>query len=374
LYATAFGLVAATLLWTVAIPGVVAYRDGVFVEAGTRARIDDTSVVARLHAFDNVRRQIGSAQEALSRSITSALITPGTSEAVPAPRAGGVAAGEAGQVREYLRATLEDARPRLRVSGFVDNETTVYWTVSYLALGALVLAACAPVAPLLRQTRTWLAGAGAYVLMMAPNWYRNTSAGQAGRTVYSYVNLDISPASFALQELRMFGLFLLLSVVWSAAVRGVERARYEARDALTSAPGADALAPAAADARGAFLQWQRDSVLLAAVFLPWTRFYWRSVVALGDSRYVTSAIVMHLAWLVTWLAASAPLLVYVRAWSTTRTSTLLRAAHQDPGGLNVEHTAKLLSEIEPLPRQQVLLASAASVASFVWPLLDLIRR
>lgn len=55
-----------------------------------------------------------------------------------------------------------------------------------------------------------------------------------------------------------------------------------------------------------FVHWQICSVLIAIAFIPYTYFFWKYVIVLGDARYTYHAIVVHFMWGVVWLTISAP--------------------------------------------------------------------
>jgi hypothetical protein len=116
-------------------------------------------------------------------------------------------------------------------------------------------------------------------------------------------------------------------------------------------------------------RWQSHSAFLAVAFLPWTWFFWSSVIVLGDSRYVYTAVLIHLMWGISWYFLSLPLINAWRAWSDYR----LLAIGSLFGQAKNEADASLLREIQPISNLQFAGTGIAAIASFLSPFIQLIK-
>src|ERR1700733_6068937 len=122
---------------------------------------------------------------------------------------------------------------------------------------------------------------------------------EKGRRVFSFVNRDISPASFVLQELRVLGMMILLGLLWERCSEGYIRLKEELPLRSVKDLSANGLVDDVMLYRNTLQSWQTTSIILAVVFLPWSYFYWREIQEHHDIRYFPSAVIIQLIWLAT---------------------------------------------------------------------------
>lgn len=292
--------------------------------------------------------------------------------------------------------TQQKSAHKLLITGFRHNNTTAVFLFSYFSLAGIWLF-LAPKNTAIRDVshRCWVfvSGLVAYLPMLAWSVLRNWYPDDPKRTVISYVNLDISRFSFVLQEARILGIFLLLSVIWykwntyAKSWRtmwrcDLEYARRcaEPRGSVASAsaavtehlPGKLIYKEAAADrlvqrflkrprtVSHVFLHWQVVSFCIGLALLPWTYEYWLDIVRHGDSRYVNSAATMHAACAMTWFIVTIPLWKAMQVWSRLRERLLIDLSK------HVEQN-KWLQDVKPVGQVELLTTALVAGLSFFIP-------
>ena len=114
-----------------------------------------------------------------------------------------------------------------------------------------------------------------------------------------------------------------------------------------------------------FDRWQMHSLLLACAFLPWTAYYWSLDRVFGDHRYYWSTLTVHVLWGFTWFRLSVPLFRVARRFNRHRSAvaTALVVAR--------ESTGEFAKKVAPISTIRVAIVAAASVVTFVAPLLGI---
>lgn len=120
-----------------------------------------------------------------------------------------------------------------------------------------------------------------------------------------------------------------------------------------------------------FGRWQVSSLLLAGAFMPWTYVYWESISSWGDLRYIFSAIAIHLAWGVSWLLLSLPLIRVWRQWVEFRIRALNSSFGKPAEDADAERILRLFIDASPLSTVQIVGASAGAFVSFMLPIAQL---
>jgi hypothetical protein len=206
-----------------------------------------------------------------------------------------------------------------------------------------------------------------YLTFAWTNWYRTTPLGQYGRTVFSYVHFDVGVTTFFLQELRILGMCILVCIIWRywcSSPNGV------GVNSSSSSSNIEKLTDLSLDVSHQFRVWQRNSILLAVAFLPWTWFYWRSMGALADTRYIYSAVVLHLLWLGTWIIITTHLWNLAIVWKREKLFSLAKLLESDSKDSNNESV--YIQGLDPLQKFQVGFAIITSLISFFSPFIELI--
>lgn len=369
-------IVCLSFLWTVVLPGALAIREHVFDSRDVRVRLSQLtttkSASLRLDRYEKDRQRYEAWLGAINAKIDAAV----TSKSPPNDLK---ALLDSRQRIEEEQAALQ---PPVVVAGFFKSGVNYVFLIHYLFLGFLLLLAPISwrrlrVAPLLSF------GLLGYTVFEWPNWVRNfvmnryisdtNGAYEKGRVVFSFPHWDISHTQFYLQEARVLGMFLLLSVLWQAWFYlsqgvGANAKSWKEQPLNFSDAGVEAVSVS-----DEFSRWQINSILLAGAFIPWTWFYWSSVHSEGDNRYLINAIIIHLIWGLSWLLLSAPFLISWRAWSRLKLIMLCEAlaVSEDDGAPG--RTVQFFSQVEPLSNMRLVGASLVAATSFILPLIQLVR-
>ena len=121
------------------------------------------------------------------------------------------------QALNTLRATYKADLLRLKdpivISPFYQNRSTFYFLVAHLALGLDIITRTSySLSPKVKQLVPL--AALLYILFDSTNWLRNFVFYNEGRTVFSFVNFDLSPLCFFIQELQALVLCLMIAYYW----------------------------------------------------------------------------------------------------------------------------------------------------------------
>src|SRR3984885_10290623 len=209
------GCVALVFMWIYAIPGVVAYRSHVFTPTeialhlkGTAKKDWDQYQASVSNLQNCVARQDGVlADPTLDQSKLTALLS----------------------IRRTCSSLLSEENPPVTLAGFIGNWLLEIWVISYLGLLILISQWTSQSLQVIKWQRTISLGLFFYLAFNWSSWVRNFGSTQVenGRRVFSFVNRDISPASFVLQELRVLGMMILLGLLWERCSEGYIRLKEE---------------------------------------------------------------------------------------------------------------------------------------------------
>ncbi len=270
-----------------------------------------------------------------------------------------IATAAPGEVPQLLTAhsgiyeQYKSIERRIRIAPFSNSQTCYYFFVSYLLLFVLIKIQDTEDVTCFKKNcsniHAIIIGVGLFIFFNWSNWLRNSPWGQAGRTLFSYSHLDISPLGFIIQELHVLGMMVLCGYVATNAIRS--NATNHLQD-----PKEPYLI--ASTTRRRFELWQLQTLVLSIAFLPWTNFYWRIVTMIGESRYFPSAIGIHTIWALLWFLISLSAWRTYQAWNdfTTTASTFL----------NAEELKSLLN-LEPVSKSMFATTAVASTLSFIYP-------
>ena len=247
------------------------------------------------------------------------------------------------ELRQFLEREREKAKRATLVESFLISDLAYLWWTSYTALAILI--SLAPLGnvpagePSIRAAVIW-ASAGIFFLVEIPIWSRIFFKPTTGRKVFTFINWDISPASFVMLGLNYFVLSGLLGIVWYRWLQSFHVIRHLPQTPFPSwfmvSHSRQAFFPYS------FARWQFSSVVLALAFFAFTTVYWKRVALKEDKRYLVQAATIHVVWGVTWCVISLPA---IQLWENSPT-----------GGWTLENVNKAVS-------------LAIAVISFFLPLL-----
>jgi hypothetical protein len=220
-----------------------------------------------------------------------------------------------------------------------------------------------------------------YLLVGWPNYFRNFAFTEYlpfdnshGRTVYSYVHWDIDKFGFLLQEVRILSMFLLTAALWQVWINDFKAVRNYCKVWTEKPVVLEMLGERAGALNEEFSRWQIHSLLLVGGFLCWTYFFWNSVSDLGDTRYVFTAIFIHVVWALSWILLSLPLLEMGKMWSRYRSNALNSLVGRESSSAFSESSFRLFLEATPISSFSIFTASAAALGSFLLPIVQLFFR
>lgn len=129
-----------------------------------------------------------------------------------------------------------------------------------------------------------------------------------------------------------------------------------------------------------FSQWQIDSLLLTVAFLPWTYFYWRLVITIGDIRYLHGAIYLHIMWGLIWLITSSKLIDSLKKWRRHQAELLVdvstgKQMFPTPNAnsmSSLDDPNTLIKLSRPIGKFRMVTTSIIAFVSFVIPLIRLL--
>jgi hypothetical protein len=358
-------ILVACFLWTIILPGAVAYYNRIFFSKDVASQLmekQNRAAEAIKKDQDEKRALINDLNE-LNRTISS-LASSSSSAVKPIIDA-----------REATEQTLRRFKLKISVVGFYNDPVSIVFMLNYLALACLVLNASFD-RHRINLRRTFVIGFAAYLIFTWPNFFRNFLFNQylgeeyeRSRTVYAHGQWDIDRVCFILQEARVFGMMLLLSVLWqrwsvySAKIKDNTRKWSLDLNAIDTSAAQRALVVSEQLSR-----WHGHSLLLAIAFLPFSWFFWLSITDSGDSRYVYTAVLIHVLWGVSWYFLTLPLLGSWRAWSEYRLLATGSMAGQSKD--RIEPALAILQEIQPISDLQFAGTSIAAIASFLLPVIQ----
>jgi len=351
---TAILIVATGLILNVVLSGVFAHMDGVFYAEDIAGRLPARSVKAIAAFKDNYTSVISD----LDLRIKKALQEGNTSDI-----------DRLIKLRETYQLELQKLTNPIIVSAFYENRSGYYFLVALVFVALAVFLVNPLHSGRLNRKSIFTFALIVYVGWMFTNWLRNFVFYDAGRTIFSYVNYDVGKLSFFYQEIRAGIIAILISILWHQWMAYYQEVLLKTANWEKQTMSPVQLSELAADVSGLFNKWQVASILITAAFLPWTIFYWINVMTYGDTRYIISAMVIHVYWAISWVLISAPLIHEYRKWSILKSARVARALDSAEG----KDVIEFLDGLNPLSEFQILFAAVASVVSFLFPLIGLIK-
>lgn len=252
-------------------------------------------------------------------------------------------------------------------AGFAESGLNYVWLESYFILCYYAFVIYYPFSRKYFNRTIILLTSIIIILFLSPNWFRNaTDVGKYGRTIYSYVNYDIDKLSFWLQEMRAYIFSFLVAVYWYKFELKLKDSLKIIKKALRSL-SANNFVNLTKSTKDYFNNWQRDILISTILFLPWTWFFWKDTYYYGDNRYLLQAVIFHSFWLVSIVLISRPFLTLNFGYWRYRTMLLYHLINNKED----QRLITFVENVEPLPKGQFFLTSAATLVSLVSPFIQL---
>lgn len=194
------------VIWNVIVPGVGAYIDRVFYYEDVESKFPhhSTKAAASYQAYKQ------------SRDNYTQLISHADTQINHILKKGGENAELVNllALRETYQREAVKLKSPILISPFYGNRSTYYFLVCCTFLSISIFLLNPEISRSLNKRKLVLFTLFIYIGLVFTNWLRNFAFYDEGRTIFSYVNYDISPLSFVLQELRAIVMALLISVLW----------------------------------------------------------------------------------------------------------------------------------------------------------------
>ena len=314
---SAAGLAIASIILTLFIPGLVAWKDGVFHQ-----------------------NEVG------QKVITKGLI-PGIPKCLIYEQI----------ITDNKYKKYKEKLSDVTISGFYLGRSMLVYPAVYTTLGWLVFL----VPPFEKQLwskrrilRTMAIALGIYVFYRWPTYllYLVLSDFKHGRRLYSSYNPDISRVSFCVQELMVLGFCGYLTALWQQWTSFINLQHKILRP--LSQPTCN-YKDAALDPRNStmvstlFLHWQIASVILGLAYVSYTYLVWNNIIGKSDDRFLPTVILLQILWFITWSLISYPFLETLYTWHSIHMHTIIDSINNlsQPDN-DSENFVKLLLEIKPL--------------------------
>ncbi len=360
-------IVLGAIIWTLLLPGIIAYVDGVLYDDASFLNHLPVDAQLQIKAFQHENEQFRSNIEKIELALREELTRK------PAVNAKEVA--ELYRLWSTMKRDLEASKPPISVIPFYLNPQMLLWPAIYSSLAILIFV----IPPyfverqslLERIIKPLLLGFLIYFLYEWPLWARNVFKTH-GRKVYAYPNFDVDQGSFLSQELVILGFSVLLGFLWAqwTSFFKIAKGKSQKDDLCYDDPVRKAFdVRAASQISLLFTHWQFASLILAAGFFFFTQFFWNIVGRLNDQRYLLSALVAHLLWGVSWVLITLPLIESWRRWNRVRMEALRALAMEaHAGNVDAKTTLDLLREVQPVAWTNLILTQFAAGISFLLPL------
>lgn len=357
-------LAMAALTLTLITPGYLAYRWGVFYNEQLRMAVPTLVDVAPEVRAAFVRyNQLQDARKARIAVLDERLVQTDPRDAAPLIA-----------LRNTLATQAADSKPPYSFIAFYLSQQTLLWPAIYTCLLWTIVffppAKDATSGRVLRSASTWLLAVCLHAFYQWPLWTRNfVLRNEEGRTIYAYPNWDVNWKSFWVQEVVVFGFFVLLATLWQQWLAHFNDVRQSIRretDAEYHGLLDDHRGRALAEA---FRHWIYCSVIVSIGFFAFTAFFWDLIGKLHDRRYLISAILIHTLWGMTWIVISLPMLTRANDWSERRMRVLRDLIGR--GGIDsVRADLEVIKQLEPISMFTIVVANITSITSFVLPVVQ----
>lgn len=345
------------------IPAFIAHWNGVFFPEDLSQKIPAEAVV-QLKEYgawqDEINQGIAQIDERLNSALTSS--SPGEFN-------------ELLEMRAFLQLKLAEAAPPVRLRPLYLHPLMYVFAALYVSLGTLIfLFNPVPSSPwryLKPSVRTILITLGIYVLFQWQVWMRNALHASETRVIYSFAHVDISAASFYMQEVNFLLFSMLLCVVWRQWSDFYMERRSELKKVLSDDRLGNMLNYRHAERLSqTHLQWQVSIIILSLGFIVLTSLYWDLIIRIGDNRYILHAVLFHTLWVITLGFISLPLYATWTAWRILRQKSYEVMRNEIKDSVQMDAALRGMADTQPIGSWNASLSGIIAFASFILPILQ----
>ena len=282
-------------------------------------------------------------------------------------------------VRKELSEQLKNTTPPIKLEAFYLGDTMLLWPWIFTCLCWIVFL----FSPKSIKKKTYCDNALKiiacssllFILYRFPTYARNFIPRTEGQFVFASANYNISPAYFFLQEVIVFCMCLLISIIGFQWKIQYHNTRKRLRKEIRAHKGFERYffnANCVAHLSNTFVKWQVVSLILGLGFVYYTNVFWQYVIQAHDKRYIISAIIIHFIWGLTWIAISLPMIYEYYCWNLMRSKIM--------SNLYVNYTSDssdklaIVQSIAPIPIWNLAGSSFTAVVTFLLPLMQTLWR
>lgn len=203
-----------------------------------------------------------------------------------------------------------------------------------------------------------------------------TKTFETGRRAFAFYSYDLNRSEWLAANVQEYVLAVMLGIlglawyqsrqVWDKHLESYHAKGNRLEDVLKLN----------AEVSHLFHEWQRNSLILAGAFLPWSYFAWSftPMPEGSETRYIFIALIDHMTWIVIWVLISRPLLDGLHVWRKLKLEALLvLTTSPDQKNRPIAERFKLIAELEPISHLQLIAISIAAAVSFFLPLLGILK-
>ncbi|HMC83954.1 MAG TPA: hypothetical protein VKI61_00445, partial [Chitinophagaceae bacterium] len=328
-----------SFVWNLLVPGLMAYHNHVFFNKDVENKLPPSSRNSLQSFFiyklrrENLKEGLAITDSTMNNILKSSKEFNKLENLI--------------KLKEQYKLELSELKNPVTISGFFRNQAVYYTFFAYTFLGISIFLLFPINFKIIKWPGLLTPSFVVYIAWMFINWLRNFVFNDSDRTIFAFVNFDIDPSSFWLQELRIFGLSMMIVIVCKGWLIFYQDVCFKIITLDKEVNRFEKLSHFAFLVNQMFNRWQLNSVVICGAFLPWTFLYWSNIIELHDSRYIISALVLHVYWALTWFLTSFPLIIVFNKWTRLKVEAI-DSTISDQTESSFLHTVNFIKEINPI--------------------------
>lgn len=315
------------LIIGVFVPGYIQYKRNTFFREDIIEKIKDKDIREAIYTFELRKQELKMSLDKIDKSIIDAARLNHSDSIVKLIDA-------YDQVFRHINQRQEP----YHISPVYLDPLIIVWIFFYISFIWLIILFSPKIKHSFFELENILFFLGLWFFYRAPTWLRNSQPFRyKERKVYAGTNIDVDIPSFILQEFQAGLVCILIMLV---LLKWTEYFMYWRNELKTDIKKNhhNLFGDLCTAFHRQFIHWQICSILIAIAFIPYTYFFWKYVIVLGDVRYIYHALVVHVLWGVVWLTISAPVFY---TWYRLRALIFITSsngcAEQEGKELDIKH-------------------------------------
>lgn len=367
---TIFLVVSSSLILTLFVRGFIAKKAGVFYYSDVKARLP-IDIQKKINEQDSLSIRHKASVKFLDSRIDSLLECRGDEKTITALI----------DIKNKITDKENDSKVKIKVLPFYLDLNTFLWSWLYICFGLIIF--------LLNPSKLGFKGVfqQPFKLLMIttllfvsyrwPTYFRNFILNTEAQTIFAAANYSVSHFYFYTQEVIIFILFILLSIIILQNVDYYYEVVSELNsEKLTSQNCVIRLFNPITTERlsNIYRNWQITSVLLSLGFVFYSETFWKYVIQYNDFRYLPSAVIIHSIWVIVWIIISIPLLHVWHNWHLLKLECKESLQQQNDGKNNSDLTLQMIDGLQPIPSLNITVTSLTALISFLLPIVNSLHK